>query len=215
LVISAWAPELAALDARLRTAPALSRTTSLRSVGVGLIEAAAGTASVLAKLPRAPRAVVLVGTAGLQSGSRSPFELGDAAVVRRAVLLSHAVLRKDAYFPRPLPVEIKSDRALAHALARSRPRPIALADVACPLGITATKSAARLALSGTGCTLENLDTFAAARACAAAGIPFAAVLGIANRTGPSAHQEWKARARAAAAAACEVVWAWLEDANVD
>jgi hypothetical protein len=49
-----------------------------------------------------------------------------------------------------------------------------------------------------------------ARAAATAGVPeMTAVLGIANRVGPSGHREWRAHHRAASAAACRLVWAFL------
>jgi len=52
------------------------------------------------------------------------------------------------------------------------------------------------------CDVENLEAFAVARAAAAAGLPFAAILGISNNVGPSAHAAWKRNATGAAAAAC-------------
>jgi adenosylhomocysteine nucleosidase len=183
--------------------PALIATTG--TVGVGLVEAGVGTTQALQASNGTPRAVVLVGTAGLLAAKGESLAIGAAVVVRQIHLLSHAVARGDAYFPPPLPRRVDSDVTLRRALASRAP----LADVASPLGITSSRLAARRALAATGCRLENLEVFAAARACAAARVPFAAVLGITNVTGPAAHDQWKANARVAAAAACEVVWDWL------
>ena len=86
-------------------------------------------------------------------------------------------------------------------------------DVACPVAITRTRAAATALARHTGAALENLETFAVARACAQARIPFAAVLGISNRVGPQAHREWLRHAAPAAAAACAVVERWLVSAT--
>src|SRR5690606_4042162 len=49
--------------------------------------------------------------------------------------------------------------------------------------------------------VEHLEAWAVAWACAQAGVPFAALLGIANEVGPDAHVQWKThRARAEQAA---------------
>jgi purine-nucleoside phosphorylase len=64
-------------------------------------------------------------------------------------------------------------------------------------------------LGATGAALENLEVFSVARAAHAAGLPFAAVLGISNVVGPNAHAEWRANHLAASRAACHVVWSTL------
>jgi hypothetical protein len=48
-----------------------------------------------------------------------------------------------------------------------------------------------------------------ARAAAAAGLPFAAVLGVANRVGPQGHEEWQRHHRAASRAACQLIAQFL------
>ena len=61
----------------------------------------------------------------------------------------------------------------------------------------------------TGAGVEHLEAHGMAVACAARGIPFAAALGVANRVGSSARDEWRRHHREAAAGAAAVVGAWL------
>lgn len=200
LVVAAWAPELRALPATsaLRRAPwPVARAV----VGVGLIEAAAGAARAIAKLR--PRAVVLIGTAGRYAGVKE-IEIGGVASAARLHLASLGVARGDAYLPPPLPAVVESSARLRQQIARELP-PF---DVACPLGITKTRAAARRLAQATGAALENLEAFAVGRAAAAARVPFAAILGITNDVGPDAHAQWRANAEGAAAAACAVVADW-------
>jgi purine-nucleoside phosphorylase len=67
--------------------------------------------------------------------------------------------------------------------------PLPAQDVAVTPAITTSlegaRSLARLA------AVENLEITGVFAACAAAGVPVAAALGIANRVGPGAHAEWK------------------------
>ena len=208
LVAAAWDPELAPLLARLGPARArAARGVVTRAIGVGLVEAAAGTARALAEL--APRAVVLIGTAGVYRGAAPAFAPGQAAVIRKSHLASTAVATGAAYLPAPLPASIATDAGLRRTLARPGRTP--LADVACPLGITRSLAAARHLAAATGAELESLETFGCARAAALAQVPFAAVLGVANHVGPNAHAEWRAHADLAAAAAATIVAAWLAD----
>ncbi len=177
LVVAAWAPELESLGRRLPT----------RIVGVGLVEAAAGAARALAEMR--PTAVVLIGTAGRFSSAKP--QLGDVVVARRIHLASSAVKRGDAYWPAPLPTTLETDARLRRGLR------LPSVDVRCPLAIS--KRASR------GTDVENLEAFAVGRAAAAARIPFACVLGVANDVGPGGHRQWKTHAADAAAAACEAV----------
>jgi len=48
------------------------------------------------------------------------------------------------------------------------------------------------ALLATLAAVEHLEVTGVFAACAAAGVPVAAALGVANRVGPQAHAEWKA-----------------------
>jgi nucleoside phosphorylase len=195
LVVAAWAPEIAALRGSVR-----DRSVSLRAVGVGLVDAAAGAARAIAET--SPEAIVLVGTAGVYPGA-APV-VGSVVVARRLVLGCPGVAGGAAYLPAPMTAEVETSGRLRRALAGGTP----LVDVACPLAITRGRAVARRLREATGCAVENLEAFAVARA--AGRIPFAAVLGIANEVGPAAHRQWKAHGAAAAAAACDVVLRWIK-----
>jgi nucleoside phosphorylase len=206
LVVCAWRPEMAHLRARLPDLPAhVRRRVILATIGVGLVEAAIATAHLLAK--HRPDAVLLVGTAGVYPGNHPGLALGNAAGVRRIRLLPPILAGRHAFLPAIVATESRASPALASALclATGLPR----GDVACPLAITASAKAAAAAAKLSGCALENLEAFAVARAAATAGVPFAAILGIANHVGPAGHREWKEHARAAAAVACQAVLEFL------
>jgi nucleoside phosphorylase len=208
LVVAAWEPELAALVADAKSKG--PRRFRSGVVGVGLVEAAAGAARLMAALR--PRAVILIGTAGVYAAARAAHAVGDAVVAMRMHLMSAEVVRGAAYFPAPCPVTVEGDRALGRAIAQAAH--LATLDVACPLGITRKSAVAVRIAETSGAALENLESFAVARASALAQIPFAAVLGIANVVGPGAHVEWKRHGAGAAATACSAVRAWLDDARI-
>jgi len=206
LVLSAWAPELAKLEAALPRLPARVRSKiRLASVGVGLVEAAVNTTRLLAK--QRPAAVLLVGTAGVYPGRRPDLPLGGAALLDQILLLPEILPGKHALLPEVVPRREHASSHLRKALMRATHLPSA--DVACPLAITSSARAATAAARLSDCALENLEAFAVARAAALASVPFAAILGIANHVGPSGHREWKQNASQAAAVACDAVLAWL------
>jgi futalosine hydrolase len=197
LVVSAWPPELAVI----RAARGQQRGLALASVGVGLVEAAVNTTRLLGELR--PSALVLVGTAGGYPAATRALPLGSAAVIDEIVLLPDHL----AYLPELVPSRARCAPSLVAALRLATGLPAA--SVACPLAITATAKAAATAAARSGCTLENLEAFGVARAAARAGVPFAAILGIANRVGPQGHREWEKHASAAAASACKGALALL------
>jgi purine-nucleoside phosphorylase len=199
LVLAAWEPELAPLRRLLRRAPAVK----LQPVGVGAVDAAVGAARAIAAT--GARRVIFVGTAGTYDGRGA---VGGAAVAGSLRLVSTALLRGDGYAPAPLVADARPTAALGAALRGEAPRLPALA-VACPLAITRSAALGRRIAAATGAALENLEAFAVARAAAAAGAEFAAVLGVSNRVGPRAHAEWRAHQRAAADAACRAVARFL------
>jgi nucleoside phosphorylase len=206
LVVSAWPPELARLEAALPGLPArVRRKVSQASVGVGLVEAAMNTTRLLAK--QRPAALLLVGTAGVYPGPRRDLPLGSVAVIDKILLLPEILPGKHAFVPALMPSRMQSSPALIKALGRTTRLPSV--DVACPLAITTSASAAATAAKLSGCALENLEAFAVARAAAAAGVPFTVILGIANHVGPHGHREWKLNAREAAAAACNAALVFL------
>ena len=202
LVLAAWPPELAHLRASLPDLPArVRRRVTLASVGVGMVEAGIAAARLIGK--HQPSAVLLVGTAGVYPGQSNELVLDSAVIAWRIRLLPQILPGKHAFLPALVPTEARCTPALVRTLRKAAGVPGA--DVACPLGITATAKAATTAAELSGCALENLEAFAVARAAATAKVPFAAILGIANHVGPSGHREWEKHAKAAARSACRAV----------
>jgi nucleoside phosphorylase len=209
LVLSAWDPEIAPLR-KLARAVAPERL-ALAAAGVGAVDAAIGAAAAI-RAAR-PAQVIFVGTAGAYPRGRTTAALKTVGIASELCLASTAALRGDGYLPPP---EVMTTRApasapLAAALSACGPhgKPLAVLGVACPIAITRSATLGRQLARATGAALENMEAFAVARAAAAAGVDFAAVLGIANRVGPRGHQEWRAYPEAASLAACRVVWAYL------
>jgi nucleoside phosphorylase len=208
LVVAAFAPELAPLRRALAAHPAGGRGGVVcEPVGIGMVDAAAGAARAIARV--APRAILFVGTAG--SYGRAP-EIGAVVIARHLVLASTAAIRGDGYLPTPLAARAQAHSELGASLLRASSGGATSADVATTLAITRTAATARRLAHVTGASVENLEAFAVARAAAAVGVPFAAVLGVANRVGPEAHDEWRINQHRAAAAACAVVAAFLDGA---
>jgi nucleoside phosphorylase len=211
LVLAAWPPELAHLRASLPKLPARVRQrVTLACVGVGMIEAGIAAARLIHA--HQPSAVLLVGTAGVYPGQSPELVLDGAAIARSIRLLPQILPGNHAFLPAIVPAEARSTPALARALRKATALPCA--DVACPLGITATAKAAKTAAELSGCALENLEVFAVARAAAVTKVPFAAILGIANHVGPRGHREWEKHAKQAAKSACGAVIEGLSQATV-
>jgi len=198
LVISAWPPELAAIRAAGPRLPRdRRRKLVLASVGVGLVEAAIETTRLLHV--RRPAAILLVGTAGVYPGRRHELPIGAAAAIGSTTLLPQAVPALSVALPALVPAREPASAQLLRALVRATALPTA--KVACPLAITTSERGARSAARLSGCDLENLEAFAVARAAAAAGVPFAGILGISNTVGPDGHRQWRRHGATAAAAA--------------
>jgi nucleoside phosphorylase len=190
LVLAAWPPELVELHRLLKKKPP-RRQLLIRVAGVGLVEAAIGATAAIAE--EHPDAVLFIGTAGSYPNRRPDLALAGVVAARRLVLCADGVASGEAYLPPALPAAQETTLALRR---RAAALGLLMADVACPLAITArpTRTAT--------CDVENLEAFAVARAAATAGLPFMAILGISNTVGPSGHAEWKRNAARAAAAAC-------------
>jgi nucleoside phosphorylase len=171
LLLAAFPPELAGLDA----APPPGWRTA--TTGVGAVTAAATTARLLAE--ERPARVLLVGTCGAYDGR---LAVGDLLAARAAVASSLEELDGRAYRPEIEAVRFEASWALPLALP--------LHDVVAPPAITRTADGARR-LAGVGAA-EHLEVAGVFAACRAAGVPAAAVLGVANRVGPDANAEWRA-----------------------
>jgi nucleoside phosphorylase len=207
LVLAAFHPELAPLHPTLgdgMRARVGGRDVAARVVGIGLPMAAVGAAMQLTEMQ--PRVVLLVGTCGAYPGSG--LSLGEAVAARRVRLVSHAVVDGAAQFPEPMSIASDAHAPTLEALARAGGR---VADVATTLAITIDDATASRVARASGAHVEHLEAHGVASACAARGIPFGAVLGVANAVGPRAREEWRMHHRAAASAAADVLLRWLHD----
>jgi nucleoside phosphorylase len=221
LVVSAFPPELAPLRRLLRR-PELGAWVrdgrlACQAVGIGLVDAAIGTTRLLDAAAAGGSAsptggLLFVGTAGSYGADLAP---GAVVIVDEVVLVSTAVARGQGYLPDRIPTRIAASRRLGSGLLeaarRLTPAPglAVRAAVANPLAITRHAGLGRALARATAAAAENLEVFAVARAAEARRIPFAAVLGIANRVGPAAHAEWQEHNATASAAACAAVAEFL------
>lgn len=163
------------------------------AIGIGLVAAAASMGRILATVR--PARVVLIGTAG----SFGTLRVGAVVQGRRLGLGAVGVTLGLGYQPGAPPVLAGIDLGLAGA------------DVLTNLAVTTDPDLA--ARFGADWQIEHMETYGAAWACHAAGVPFGVVLGVTNRVGPTAHAEWKANrdaveaaTRAAAGAAVAGRW---------
>ena len=204
LVLSAFEPEIAPLRRLVRG----DRAIVLAPVGIGAIDAAVGAARAIAAAR--PTRVVFVGTAGIYgSATAARAAIGTAVVAGEIFCVSTAALRNEGYLPAPTITRSGTSRRLRAALATHATAPTGPVAVACPLAITRSVALGRRIATATGAELENLEAFAVARAAAAAGIDYGAVLGVANRVAPTGHDEWRSHHRDASRAACQLVARFL------
>lgn len=169
LLLAAFPPELAGLD----TAPPPGWRVA--TTGVGAIAAAVTTASQIAALR--PSRVLFVGTCGAYDAR---LAIGDLISVGEALAVSLDVLSGRAYRPEVEQTRWEAGWAL----------PFPAVTAAVPPAITVDLEGA--ALLATRAAVEHLEVTGVFAACAAAGVPVAAALAVANRVGPGAHAEWKA-----------------------
>jgi purine-nucleoside phosphorylase len=110
--------------------------------------------------------------------------VGDLIEAAEALSVSLEELEGRAY--RPAIECVRWAATLAHRM----PLAIPAHTVAVPMGITrSAEGAQRLSACA---AVEHLELTGVFAACHEAGIPCGAVLGVADRVGPSSHSEWKA-----------------------
>jgi nucleoside phosphorylase len=212
LLLAAFGPELAPLKPAFADSEAMrgrigGLVVEARACGIGVVTSAA-RASLHLRETR-PRAVLLLGTCGVYSGAheRALAAIGDVVVSRQIYLVDPSALLGHTEFPPAMAPPISADVHLHHGAVRAGAAP---ADIATTLGITVDDAAAlRIALE-TGAQVEHLEAYGVATACVACTIPFAAVLGVANRVGSAGRQEWRSHHLRASAAAVNVVLTWIE-----
>lgn len=148
-------------------------------MGVGALAAAAGMATGTAP---PPGAVILVGTCGAYPGSG--LVIGDRVVVTRSRLVDPSVLAGTSVALGERVLE--SDATLVARVA-----PIGTAvTCATTLSLTTSRELGEAIARATGAAVEHLETHGVAVACAAAKLPFVAVLVVANHVGPNGRAEW-------------------------
>lgn len=204
LVVAAWSPELDELKRHLKLdRSGLRRLVRTSAVGVGLVEAGVGAALALAEAR--PRALILVGTAGVFRGGgwKPPEALG-----LEEVCLADGDPPHVAELPGPMRSRLKTTSRLTTSMVRAGG--LARTSAVCPLAITRSPARARRMAAESGATLENLEAFAVVHAAHRLSVPVAAVLGVANTVGPRGGAEWRTNGAAAAAQACAAVIAWLQ-----
>ncbi len=205
-LLAAFHPELAHLRTVLgdtMRARVGNVDVAARAVGIGVPMAAAGCAMHLGELR--PRAALAIGTCGAYAGSG--IAIGDVVVARRVRLVDPSVLRGLAQFPDPMSVVADAAGSLVDGILRATASKGA--DVATTLAVTIDDDEAARIAKATGAAAEHLEAHAVATACAARGVPFCAVLGVANIVGRSARAEWRVHHHDAARAAAEAVLTWL------
>ncbi len=168
LLLSAFAPELSGLDRRPPPGWVVA------TVGIGAVTAAVETARLLRE--HRPRRLLFVGTCGAYD---ERLAVGEVIAAAAAIATSVEEVLGRAYRPAAETTRWPTGWTL----------PLPTHDVAVPPAITLTWEGAR-ALARVA-PVEHLELTGVLAACAAAGIPAAAVLGVANRVGPDAHAEWK------------------------
>jgi nucleoside phosphorylase len=207
LVVAAHSPELAGLRELLGD-PSRGQVGTVRvaleAIGIGLPAAAAGTSTAVRA--HQPSCVVLVGTCGAYENRGAGLGIAQPVTAKRLHLASTAAAEGRGAFPGPMAVAVETDNALSRALTGETGRHV---DVATTLAITTDDVLAGRVSEAFGCEVEHLEAFAVATACAREHVAMAAVLGVANRVGRRARDEWRRHHEAAGRAATDVVGAWL------
>lgn len=169
LLLAAFPPELGDLV----TAPPPGWEAAC--VGVGPVASAAATAYLLEA--KRPERVLFLGTCGAYDGR---FEVGDLVAVKRVIERTLLEVRGEAYRPG---IQTSLWDSAWHL-------DLPGADVLAQPAILATDEGAR-AMAAVA-PLEHLELAGVFEACRQADIPVAAVLGVANRVGPDAQEQWRA-----------------------
>jgi futalosine hydrolase len=206
LVVSAFAPELQGLRALL--GPALRAqvgglTVAARPVGIGLVAAACGLATRLARTQ--PRAVVLVGTCGAYPGKG--LQIHDIVVGRSILLLEPAVLDEEAAFPEPMSARVEAHSAMSAAVASAGAR---VCDVGTTVAVTTSDALALRLGRDPNVAVEHLEAFAVATVCAMQRIPFVVALAVANAVGANGRSEWRAEQADASSVVGRFVSGWIQ-----
>jgi nucleoside phosphorylase len=158
------------------------------SLGVGALAAAARLAARLTQHQYAR--VIFTGTCGVIDTTSIP--IGSVVTARRTLWADPGVLLGNHYIPDRVSTEVTLQGHFPNVL---------FMDVVSCMGITQTDQGRLQLQQRFGNVAENMEAFAVAWVCADHHIPCDIVLGVSNRIGPTAHDEWKAHHLAASRAA--------------
>ncbi len=175
------------------TAAVAAELGDLAGTALGVGPIMAGVSAALQLSRRRCEGCLFVGTAGTYA---SGPPVGSVIVSRRLGYASATAVIGAGYVPVPPPV-LDTPEWLRNLAG------VTQADVVTVDAITSSSAAAELL--GHTWQVEHMEAWAVARAASEVGIPFAAILGIANEVGPHAHAQWLANRAAAEASAREVV----------
>ncbi|WP_394828465.1 hypothetical protein [Pendulispora albinea] len=225
LILAAFAPELAPFSEPYRQ--------SARAVGIGLVTAAHATGALLASHPAfrsdhphpsypspssppsAPSrlspqslSVLLVGSCGVYPArpaadpARSRPGIGSVIVAERVVLVDSASVLGHAAVPEPMGARAEVDRTASTRFVEQGCIP---AVVGSTLGITTSDSLAHALAERGGADVENMEAYAVAEACAAAGVSCTVVLGVTNVVGSEGRAQWRQHHVEVAAKVAQIV----------
>lgn len=160
--------------------------------GVGLVDAALGTAAAIARYR--PEAIAFLGTCGAHRGSG--LSVGDLVIASGAALGSGDVVRGGMRLPKIMASRLQTDEVLS-----ARFTDVATADgmaprsawISCTLGVTENDQLASALRGHDGSEAENLEVFSVLRA--AGSIPVTALLGVTNIVGAGGGADWAANYR--------------------
>ncbi|MCB9662237.1 MAG: hypothetical protein R3B40_20520 [Polyangiales bacterium] len=209
LVVGAHPPALIGLRDHLGQAlhgSVFGLTVSAKVCGVGMGVAGAWTAKRLVQL--GPRAVVLVGTAGIYPGQPG-FQPLDVVVAEELRLLDHAVRGGHAVYPTPMQTQIEAPSAMTAGLLGNQRTRVHRVKLACPLSDTRDPEFASSVPGQLGCAAESLEAFAVAQACQLMNVPFGVALGVSHVLGQHAETDWQRYHRDASRAAATAVLNWV------
>lgn len=197
LVTGAWEPELARVRERVANDGGLASRVILAPLGVGLVESAVGATRLLSSTP--PRLALFVGTCG--AFADRGFVIGDVVAATSVRFVDAGLLAGVAELPPPMPRAGDVDARMLAALTAAGARP---AVVGATVGVTVDDAHAARIASALDVDVEHLEAFAFVRACAAASVPCALVLGVANPVGRAGRDAWREHHVSASDAAGEL-----------
>lgn len=176
LVVSAFEPELSPLR---RLAPPW---VEFASIGIGLVAAAVGATRRI--LERKPCGVLFVGTCGVY-GDRA--ELLETVVATSVHLVDTAVVTQRGAIPEVVCQHIGIDNWFSNVCCGSGLRKVSVANT---MSLTTSNELGEQIETASNTDVEHLELFSFATVCEELKVPYAAMLGVANRVGSSGRREW-------------------------